>query len=215
MNEGFIDSVVSHVLSHKDQMAETVSSQLQSAFNKELRIPQFPRFPERAPPGMLKQAILEGVYRSDALANAVLKAWCLSQRNLHDLVVDHLHDGSAVGVSPDFGESLLNGYWSIHDWNTERDKIMEINGELDEDEVALMLCCVTGKMPTRSEATLEEEVPSMEDDLEVNILEQALLYLEQLPAECPRMGVYHTDVLIVRCRHIGGQESRAGLSCLT
>ena len=185
MNEDFKGSVVTHVLNHKNRMADSVSKQLELTFNKELKIPQFPRFPERAPPGMLKQAILEGIYRSDALATAVLKTWCLSRRSLHDRVVDHLYGRDAVGVSTNFGENLLTGYWSFQDWNAERDKLMESNAELDEDEVALMLCCITGKMPVSSELVPEEEDTAMDENPRDNALEQALDYLEQLPADAP------------------------------
>ena len=206
MTEGFMDSVVSHVLSHKDQMAETVSSQLDSIFNKELRIPKFPRFPERAPPPMLKQAIPKGVSLSDALSNAILKAWCLSQRDLHDLVVDHLGDRSAVGVSPDFGESIISGSWSEQDWTTERDKIIELNGELDEDEVALMLCCVTGKMPVKPDAKQEKEVPPIEGELGERILKQALHYLEQLPADAPEWEITVPTFLSSGARILEGKK---------
>ena len=185
MKEDFKESVVAHVLNHRNQLADIIINQLESVFNKELKIPQFPTIPERASPPMLKHAILEDIHSSDALATAVLKAWCLSQRSLHDLIVKHLRESSVVGVSSDFGESLLSGYWSFEDWNAERDKISESHEELDENEVALMLCCVTGKMPVGSEAMPEEGVTVMDDNPEDNTLEQALGYLEQLPADAP------------------------------
>ena len=124
MNEDFKESVITHVLRHRNQLADIIKNQLDLVFNKELKIPQFPRFPERALPGMLKQAILKDVLGSEALANAVLRTWCLSRRSLHDLAVEHLRDRNVVGVSSDFGESLLSGYWSYQDWNIERDKLM-------------------------------------------------------------------------------------------
>ena len=82
---------------------------------------------------------------------------------------------------PDFVAYRLRGSWPRRDWMSQRDGILAVNGDLDQNDVALMLCFAADKMPTGAEYVAEEETPLMEGD----ILGQVLGYLEQLPADAP------------------------------
>ena len=181
MSNEFTDSVVTRVLGHRSQLPEDVQAVLAGAINKEVRVQGFPNFPERALPGLLKPAILDALPESDPLAGAVLSAWLASHTSLRDAVTEHLCSRGIETRLPDFTGYQLREFWPSHEWMSERDTILETHDDLDEDDVALMLCCVTGRMPSVIAEPPGEENLSMEQ----NILDQTLTYLEGLAVDSP------------------------------
>ena len=178
----FTESVVARVLGHRSQLTSDAYAKLDLVLNDEVTIPQFPRYPAKAPAPILKQAILRDIHESESLVKAVLQVWFASQLKLRDLVVEHLHRIDMTIKFPDFEAYQLNGYWPYDDWSSLCDKIVEANGSLDRDEVALMLCCVTGKLPTSLATMAEDESRTIKPDL----LHQTLTYLKELPASSPQ-----------------------------
>ena len=172
-------SLVSHVLNRRSELSSDVQSALNSAINREVKVHGFPNYPERALPPVLKPTILSTLRTSDSLANAVLRAWFTSQPSLRDIVEEHLRDGNWELEQLDFDQHKLNDYWSSEDWNAERDKIMKSHDSLNSDDVALMLCCLTGKMPS----AVAESLGGEERILDQNILDRTIGYLKQLPAD--------------------------------
>ena len=181
MNEDFTDSVVARVLSHRGQLPEDVQAGLSAAINREVRVHGFPNFPERALPGILKPAVISGLRESGPLAGAVLSAWVASHPRLRDMVSDHLRNRGIDTEPPDFSGLQLRDYWSSHEWMSERDSILGSHDDLDQDEVALMLGCVTGRMPSDTVEPPGGENRSMEQ----NILDQTLSYLGELAVDSP------------------------------
>ena len=182
MTTEFTESMVTRVLNHRSQLTRDARAELDLIFNDEVAIPQFPRYPAKAPPPILKQAILRHIQESESLATAVLKVWFALQRKLRDLVVEHLHEMDMTVEFPDFEDYQLNGYWLYDDWSSLCDRIVEAHGSLDRAEVALMLCCVTGKLPMSLPTRAEDESRTMKSDL----LQQTIAYLKELPANSPR-----------------------------
>ena len=178
----FTESVVTRVLNQRSHLTSDARAELDVVLNDEVTIPQFPRYPAKAPPPILKQAILRHVRESEALVTAVLKVWFASQCKLRDLVVERLREIDMAVSFPDFQEYQLNGYWPYDDWSSLRDEIAETHGSLDKDEVGLMLCCVTGKLPMSLATRAEDESRTMKSDL----LHQTLTYLKELPANSPQ-----------------------------
>ena len=181
MNEDFTDSVVTRVLSHRGHLREDVQDRLNSTINREVSVHGFPNFPERALPGILKPAVISKLRESDQLAGAVLSAWFASHPSLRDAVTEHLCNRGIDAEQLDFTGLQLRDYWSSHEWMSERDSILESHDDLDKDDVALMLCCVTGRMPSNTVEPPGGENRSMEQ----NILDQTLSYLERLAVDSP------------------------------
>ena len=105
---------------------------------------------------------------------------------------------------PDFEEYQLNGNWPYDDWSSLCDEIVEAHGSLDRDEVGLMLCCVTGKLPMSLATRAENESRTMKSDL----LHQTLTYLKELPANSTQWGGRCPYILIVYCRAISSEGVR-------
>ncbi len=175
------DSVVAHVLNCRSELPHDVRDSLDATISREVKVDRYPRRPERAPVPFLKPAIDREIRNSESLVSAVLNAWFSSQASLRQLVEEHLLGREVAIDSPDFKTRELNGYWSSEDWKSERDAIVESNEGVDEDEVALMLCCVTGKLPI----DMEEPPEKRNATVEQTILDQALSYLQGLPADSP------------------------------
>ena len=181
MSNEFTDSVVTRVLNHRNHLPEDVQDRLAAAINREVSVQGFPNFPERALPGMLKPAVISGLRESDSLAGAVLSAWVESHPFLRDAVTEHLCNRGIDAEQLDFTGYQLRDYWSSHEWMSERDSILESHDDLDRDDVALMLCCVTGRMPSDT-----VEPPGGKDNsMKQNILDQTVSYLEGLAVDSP------------------------------
>ena len=178
----FTESIVTRALDQRSHLTSDARAELDVVLNDEVTIPQFPRYPAKAPPPILKQAILRHVRESESLVTAVLKVWFASQCKLRDLVVERLREIDMAVSFPDFQEYQLNGYWPYDDWSSLRDEIVETHGSLDKGEVGLMLCCVTGKLPMSLATRAEDESRTMKSDL----LHQTLTYLTELPANSPQ-----------------------------
>ena len=178
MTPAFRESVVSHVLNHRDQLPSDVQRKLDSAINKAVKIPQFPNQPARALASFLKQPIIDQFPHSESLVNAVLQSWFASQGALYAKVVSRLHNRDLDVDYPDFLGKQFKDFWTYQDWMAERDAVLTSHEDLNKDDVALMLCFATGKMPTNAEGVSEDQTPSMSHD----ILERARNYLEHLPA---------------------------------
>ena len=178
----FTEPVVTRVLNQRSQMTSDARAELDVVLNDEVSIPQFPRYPAKAPPPILKQAILRHVRESESLVTAILKVWFASHCELRDLLVQRLREIDMAVSFPDFEEYQLNGYWPYDDWSSLCDEIVEAHGSLDRDEVGLMLCCLTGKLPMSLANSAEDESRTMKSDL----LHQTIAYLKELPANSPR-----------------------------
>ena len=184
----FKEAIVVHVLDHKGELPIEVRRNLHAAINSVVKVPQFPKQPATAPATFLKAPILGQLVRSDRLANAVFQAWFVSQETLYSIVRGHLQSREIEVEHPDFIHHRFRGAWSYNDWMSERERLMVVHKDLNEDEVALMLCFATDKIPEDQLVTLGDEADSMNHD----ILDQARRYLELLPADAPE---WSADVL--------------------
>ena len=114
-----------------------------------------------------------------------MSVWIALHLRLREVVTEHLRNRGVDIELPNFSKHQLNDYWSDDAWRSEQDLILGSHNDLDRDEVALMLCCVTGRMPI----PVKESPDGKSRPLEQTILDQALRYLEQLSAASPEWEV--------------------------
>lgn len=166
------ETVVKRALDARDTVSKEAQGSLNSAINETAKVPQFPNYPAKSPTPFLIKPVLKATTRSDILAGAVLKVWAESQDALCDVVVKHLENLAMPVEYPDFTENQFRGSWFSDTWMRETDKILERHGEFYKDDVALMLCYVSGKIPGSGKT-------------QDNILSQSLDYLRSLPPIAP------------------------------
>ena len=175
------EPIVDHVLDHKAGLPTDVRRKLDSVINSVVKIPQFPNQPAIAPAPFLKQTVLDQLVLSEPLADAVLQAWFASQETLYAIVKGYLYSRDMDVEYPDFVGHRFRGTWSHEDWMSGREGVLAVHRDLNEDDVALMLCFATDKIPNGSRLESRGEV----DPMNQNVLAQALRFLELLSADAP------------------------------
>ncbi len=171
MNPEYHEAVVQRAVDSRSKVPTEARRLLNSAIREYIRVDGY-KNADRAPVHYLMEPVLKNVTRSDKLAGAVLKVWAESHDVLGDMVVKHLDNLAMPAKYPDFSGNRFRGTWFSDAWACETDKILERHGDFDKDDIALMLCYVSGKIPGPRETR---------DD----VLSQSLKYLRSLPANAP------------------------------
>ena len=167
-------AVIDRALDFRGEASDSVRSRLNSAIKDSVTIPGF-RDASRAPRQQLRDPVLAEIMLGgkERLAGAVLRAWVESQEYLRAVVTEHL---SARGISvegPDFQGGMFQATWPRHEWVAESELIA--NEEYDAEDIALMLCCVSGRIPVE-ETQVEMESPLFQEWLDE---------LSELPPDAP------------------------------
>ena len=167
-------AVIDRALNFRSKASDSVRSRLNSAIKDSVTIPGF-RDASRAPRQQLRDPVLAEIMLGgkERLAGAVLRAWVESQEYLRAVVTEHL---SARGISvegPDFQGGMFQATWPRHEWVAESELIA--NEEYDAGDIALMLCCVSGRIPVE-ETQVEMESPLFQEWLDE---------LSELPPDAP------------------------------
>ncbi len=170
-------SVIDRALDFRGKASDSVRSRLNSAIKDSVSIQGF-RDASIAPRQQLRDPILAAIVMSEKqrLAVEVLRTWAESNDSLRTLVTDHLRSMGNSAEGPDLQEGIFCSTWPRHEWTTESELIANkaSNGRFDGDDVGLMLCYVSGRVPV--EAQVEMESP---------IFQEWLDELSELPPEAP------------------------------
>lgn len=174
MREGFVKGVVNRSLAHRGKTSPALRNALNAAIRAHVRLQGF-RDASKAPPKRLIPAVfLEIDRRCPRLADAVVRVWEDNRVPLRKKVSEYLERSAADGrPEPPEGRT-----WTMREWTTLRDRIVEQHDKLDGDEVALMLCVATGTLPNAGYDDPEEEIYSPR-------FLRWLDELERLPADMP------------------------------
>ena len=191
LSQDYWESVVVRVLDDRDGLPNEVLLKLQSAINEVVRIQQFPNRPGIAPSPLLKGPVLRQLRVSVELANAIIQSWFATQETLYAIVRSYLHSKDEEVDYPDFDSHEFRGTLSQDDWSSACAAILDAHKELNENDVALMLCLATNKVASRPYTTR----PKVTEPEPPHIIEQVRKYLELLPAASPEWGEYIPDFL--------------------
>ncbi len=195
MNEEYTGNMVNRVLNSLGRASPEAKRSFQTELDKlNLRVPGFRNASValRSNPQRLKDPVRRGLIRSDDLAAAALKVWAESQQDLLDIVKERIDDvGRYIGVSaeyPDFSDNSLRGHWPKEGWERESDRFAQLDENLDEDDIALMMCYVSGKLPGMDDSEqkpdpMSEAVRELPDILK--LLALCAVDLENLPVSAP------------------------------
>ncbi len=159
----YSEKVVGRALEFRDEASDSVQSRLNSAIRDSVKIDGF-RDASKAKPDQLRRPVLSQIVLEDdgRLSGEVLKAWAESHEKLRDLVAEHLISQSVPAEGPDFQARRFNSVWPESEWEGERDVITAGHDDLDETDVALMLCYVSGRFPRPDDADKAEiESPTL------------------------------------------------------
>ncbi len=157
----YAESLVSRTLDFRGKASKGAQSALDNALDSYIRINGF-RDASRAPSARLRGPILNAIIDGNAaFARALLGVWAESRPVLRDVVRDYLdEDGAALNSDPD-GLS-----WTDRELEEAINVLALENEELDEDDLGLMLCFVSGRSVQADESGTEISSPLMRDFLE-------------------------------------------------
>jgi hypothetical protein len=142
------------------------------------------RDPNDAPPALLQKHAKKIMLRSDEFVGIVLRIWVDSHAELKEVVVGHLAGRNMPTDGLDLSENRFAGSWNSESWVRERKKLVAAHSQFCEDDVALMLCCVTGRMPLPSGDDIHADEPA--NEMQEAFFSQWIDHLKALPAAAPQ-----------------------------
>ena len=144
-------SLVLRALRARDHVSADSGRSLDSAIRGSIRLVGYSN-PALAISSTLLEPVNESVTKSEKLATATLRVWAESLDELEKLVSGHLASQGLPTEYPDFDNSRFRGFWDEEVWQRELDWIVDLAELWSEEDVALMLCYVSGRT-----IVLEEE----------------------------------------------------------
>ena len=161
MDPDYALSVIDRALDYRDDASDSVRSRLNSAIVQSVNVPGF-RDSSIAPRPQLREPILVAILKGEAekLAGEILRCWMESNDSLRGVVSEHLTSSGAAIDGSDFQSGVFNSVWLRHEWSAEVERIANgaSDARFDAEDVGLMLCYVSGRVPTL-ESTVEMESP--------------------------------------------------------
>ena len=171
-------SVIDRALDYREESSVSTRDRLNSAINATVNLPGF-RDTSVAPRQQLREPIFTAFLsgQGDKLATEVLRAWTEANGSLKSVVTEYLRSREVPVDGPDLQRGVFRAIWPRHEWTAEAERIANgtSDGRFNGDDIALMLCCVSGRVPTL-EPTLEMESP---------LFQKWLDELSDLPPEAP------------------------------
>ena len=178
------NAVVNRVLSEFSRLSKGVQGTLRSAVNEEI-IPTTGGF-RRGQAGralgnsnfLLQEPVQQALILSDALSIAVLRCWAESHASLREKVEHHLVGRGMDSSGPNLQEKLFTNFWPTEEWKAEQDAFSQAHQEFEQDDIAVMLCYVSGRFPLESNRESDAGYVG-------STLSAALFYLRELPPTAP------------------------------
>ena len=141
------EKVVQEALEHYAQAGFQAKNRLENALSDRVNIKGSFRNPLRAPLPILKPHVIQATKQSDSVWGAVLNTWLELRKNLQDNVYGFLVSrGESVSKIEELGEGFTD-YWTPEEMQEAHAAFQTQNPDFDDDDVKLMLCCLTGRAP--------------------------------------------------------------------
>lgn len=137
-------SIVMRALRARDHVSTDAGRSLDSAIRGSIRLVGYSN-PALAISSALLEPVNSSIAKSEKLATATLKVWAESLDDLEKLVSGHLQSQGLPLEYPDFENCRFRGFWDEDIWQRQLDWIIDLSESWDEEDIALMLCYVSGR----------------------------------------------------------------------
>lgn len=174
-------AVVRRVLAQWRHASDDLRKVFKWTVNNGAQIDGF-REPLRAPDELVKRNVLQSMRFSPKFVGIVLQIWMSSHQELQGVVSKYLSDSEMSMNGLDYSESRFSGTWDIESWRQHSQQVVESHSQFSEDDIALMLCCVSGEMPSSEVGPVDEPADTRKDAFFPQWLEE----LQALPADSPQ-----------------------------
>ena len=171
------EAIIVRALAHRQDASESVRSSLNASIDNNVKMEGF-RHPSRANAGLIKDSALYHLIAksNDKLAGALLRAWVESHPDLRETVESGLRTLGESPDAPDFKVGRFNSKWDAQEWRSAKEAVIAANGDVDADEAALMIMCVSGKSGETAAA-----LDVIESELFLDVIER----MDELPPDAP------------------------------
>ena len=177
MSPEHASSVVDRALDFRAEASVSTRNRFNSAIKDSISVAGF-RDASKAQRHQLREPVLTEVVMGEngRLAGAVLRTWAESNDALRAMVASHLRGRGMSVEGPDLQVGMFRSTWPLHEWSVESELVTneDPSDRFDSNDIALMLCYVSGRVP--AEAQIETESP---------LFQQWLDELSDLPPEAP------------------------------
>lgn len=153
-------TVVMRALRARDHVSTDAGRALDSAIRGSIRLVGYSNT-ALAISSALLEPVNGSIMKSEKLATATLRVWAESLDDLEKLVAGHLASQGLPTEYPDLDNSRFRGFWDEDSWQKELDWIVDLAEMWTEEDVALMLCYVSGRTIVFED---EEGVESADSD---------------------------------------------------
>ena len=171
-------SLVLRALRARDQVSLEAGRNLDSAIRGSIRLIGYSD-PALAISSTLVEPVNTAIVNSAKLATATLKVWAESLDGLEEMVTRHLSSQNLPTEYPDLENGKFRGFWDSTAWQRQYDWVVDIAERWEEDDVALMLCYVSGRTVS------EDDLEPLEDEPEEDAAPEAASIQAEEPAEVP------------------------------
>ena len=159
-------TVVERVLDRKDnnKVAKPARQRLDAAIRDSgLKLRGYGNRTSSAPKALLMTPVYELMSRSDQLADAVLRIWIDTQKDLRRTVTEYAKANGFQAKGPDHRNRRFRVLTPLRTWNEATSDFQKNSKDLhDQYDVSIMLCMVTGSLPRligRSNGTTTPAIP--------------------------------------------------------
>ena len=182
LGSDYRSAVVERALNWRKNASPEAQKSLRSAINtSNLSVQGFRNTRAyKAPTGRLLSPTIEHMSSSNGLSAAILMVWIESHDSLRMDVIEY-HKQHDLPIQEDISGSQFPGTWEFDTWDLETRAFVKRNDNHSADDVALMLCCVSGNMPLPPPDDLDDEAILPEGSMFPHWIE----YLKQLPPDAP------------------------------
>ena len=191
----YIRDFIARSLQHRAEASESVRDALNSAIADSISVDGFKDASKASPHQIVDGVFYELVHGNSRLAAGVLRAWTESHEDLRGLVTRHLTESKMPADGPDLRQRAFHSLWPRAEWLREIEAIVENRDDLAEEDVGMMLCYVSGRLPTIAGARAEIESPTLLGWLD---------HLRELPHDAPEWK--QVDAFVEVVRGIAGEK---------
>ena len=155
----YVRGAVARALQYRSEASESARDAFNSAIADSIALDGF-RDASKAPPNQLSECVIDGLIHADnRLASGFLRAWAESHEELRELVTEHLRGSDLPVDGPDLRERVFHSLWDRDEWARAVDALAGGRDGLDKNDVGMMLCFVSGRLPKVPEDEVEVESP--------------------------------------------------------
>ncbi len=158
MNDGYRSEVVKRALDSRSFVSPAARTALNNAINAHVEVNGF-RNADRALPPLLIGPVADEAGAVNAIAKGVLRVWAESHGPLRDTVVAFMEEESLLDDGGDYPKETVLAFPPGSHWDESVNRLIERHSDFSKDDLWLMSCFVSGRMPETGEEPESSDNP--------------------------------------------------------